>query len=144
MSLKKILQYMLSSFCFVVVPAVSQDSPTSGIEQPRAAFNRIESVLSGGSLEGLTDLLGPTVSIRLLVEEPGIVSGNHARVLLEHFLRVRRPASFVLTRISESQGQPFALGRLTWTQRGARTSAQVYISLRASARRWIIGQLNIY
>ena len=76
--------------------------------------------------------------------ESGYFSANQTASVLQRYFSSRASLSFEFSRYSDSGSTPYATGRLNFTSRGRRESAQIYVSLRFQDSKWVIGQFNIY
>lgn len=104
----------------------------------------VERGIASGSVADFAAHFPSQVSISLRGEGSGTYSSNQAYYLLDQFFRLRRFTGCKLTTVGESGGVPFATGSATFTLKGARENAQVYLSLTRSGDRWVISQINIY
>ncbi len=107
-------------------------------------FARIERGIAEGSIASQEDLFGATVTLRVLSDDPGRVSGSQARSILAGFFRVHKIVSFSFTKIDRQSDRPFATGRLIWIERGMRRSAQLFVALQRHAERMTISHFNVY
>ena len=116
----------------------------SNAREIRGLFDRIQRLITSGSVEGLLADLAPTVDMNIVGEEPGRYSSNQAASILSRFFLARKPLAFSFTSVADAVPLPYATGPLSSIQRGNRETAQVYVSLRRIGSRWRIAQLNIY
>jgi hypothetical protein len=104
----------------------------------------VERGIASGSVAEFAAHFPSQVSITLRGGEGGTYSSSQAYYLLDQFFRLRRFTGCRLSTVGESGGVPFATGNATFTIKGARESAQVYLALVRSGDRWVISQINIY
>jgi hypothetical protein len=104
----------------------------------------VERGIASGSVAAFAGHFPQQVSINLRGEGEGTYSSNQAYYLLDQFFRLRRFTGCRMSTVGESGGTPFATGSATFTLKGARQNAQVYLSLARSGDRWVISQINIY
>ena len=107
-------------------------------------FGTVQQGLASGSAGAFSGHLAPQVYINLRGGESGYYSANQAHYVLENYFKSRRLVNVKFSTIGESDANPYATGSATFIERGARSLAQVYVSLTRSGERWIITQINIY
>jgi len=107
-------------------------------------FALIERGIAEGSIASQEILFGATVTLRVLSDDPGRVSGSQARSILAGFFRMHTIVSFSFTKIDRRSDRPFATGRLVWIERGMRRSAQLFVALQRHAERMTISHFNVY
>ena len=107
-------------------------------------INDVERGIGSGSVTEFSAHFPSQVSISLRGEGSGTYSSNQAYYLLDQFFRQRRFTGCKLSTVGESGGTPFATGSASFTLKGGRETAQVYLSLSRSGDRWVISQINIY
>jgi hypothetical protein len=107
-------------------------------------FSTVQQGLASGSAGTFSAHLGPQVYVNLRGGESGYYSANQAHYVLENYFKSRRLVNVKFSTIGESDANPYATGSATFVERGARSLAQVYVSLTRSGDRWIITQINIY
>jgi hypothetical protein len=110
----------------------------------QSVIDDVERGIASGSVARFSTHFPPQVSISLRGEGSGTFSSNQAYYLLDQFFRSRRFTGCKLSTVGESGGIPFATGSASFTQKGGRETAQVYLSLTRSGDRWFIAQINIY
>ncbi len=116
----------------------------TGQSEVRRLFRVIEQGISGASLASAAPHFAPQVFVNMSSGESGYFSANQTVSILQRYFSGRSSLSFEFSRYSETGSTPYATGRLLFTMKGRRESAQVYISLRFSESRWVISQFNIY
>ena len=145
---------------FALVPILEPDSPHVRPQQlqqslvpkrstaQRATYqpvvDDVERGIGAGSVSEFSGHFSPQVSISLRGEGSGTYSSNQAYYLLDQFFRLRRFTGCKLSTVGESGGTPFATGSASFTLKGGRETAQVYLALVRSGNRWVISQINIY
>jgi hypothetical protein len=107
-------------------------------------FGTVQRGLASGSAAEFSGNLAPQVFVNLRGGESGYYSANQAHYVLENYFKTRRLINLKFSTIGESDANPYATGSATFVERGARSLAQVYVSLTRSGERWIITQINIY
>jgi len=118
--------------------------PTAQRPAYQSVIDDVERGIASGSVTDFSAHFPSQVSISLRAEGSGTYSSNQAYYLLDQFFRLRRFTGCKLSTVGESGGTPFATGSAAFTLKGARETAQVYLSLARSGDRWVISQINIY
>lgn len=110
----------------------------------RKVFGQIEQGIVNASLNSSSANFAQQVFVNMSDGESGYFSANQTVSILQRFLSNRTSLSFEFSRFNDTGPAPYATGRLTSVSRGRRESAQIYVSLRHQASRWVITQFNIY
>ena len=118
----------------------------STVQRPayQSVIDDVERGIASGAVAEFSAHFPSQVSISLRGEGSGTYSSNQAYYLLDQFFRLRRFTACKLSTVGESGGTPFATGSASFTLKGGRETAQVYLSLARSGDRWVISQINIY
>lgn len=106
-------------------------------------FEKIEIGISSGNVDLLSDYLSSQTYLSLSNGIGGYYSSNQAYYVLEDFFRDYKATGFRFGSIQSNNGSPFATGIYKYHFRGMKGSAQVFISLKRSARKWKITQISI-
>ena len=107
-------------------------------------FADIEAGLRSGDLGTFSGSLARQVYLNLSDIESGFFSENQALYILKDYFKTRRILSFKFTTISEVEGTPFATGGGTYLHRGSPEILQVYVAMKKSGNRWVIGQFSVF
>lgn len=128
------------------VPAITRElqSRTSSQADARRLFALIELSIANSSLASVSTHFARQVFVNMSGGESGYFSANQTVSILQRYCSNRTSLAFAFSRFSDTGSTPFATGRLTFSSRGRRESAQVYVSLRFQDSRWVISQFNIY
>jgi len=110
----------------------------------RKLFGIIEQSIVRSSLTSTSSHFAQQVFVNMSGGESGYFSANQTVSILQRYFSSRSSLAFEFSRFSDTGSTPYATGRLTFTARGRRESAQVYVSLRFLESRWVISQFNIY
>lgn len=110
----------------------------------RSFFGQVQHGIISSSLTTSPSYFANQVSVSISGGESGYYSSNQVLSLLQNYFTTRKQPSFEFSRFHDEGPAPYATGRLTFTSKGNRESAQVYVSLVQQDSRWVISQLNIY
>ena len=110
----------------------------------RKLFGVVEQSILKSSLTSASPHFAQQVFVNMSGGESGYFSANQTVSILQRYFSSRSSLAFEFSRFSDTGTTPYATGRLTFTARGRRESAQVYVSLRFQDSRWVISQFNIY
>jgi hypothetical protein len=135
----------------VLVPVISAgiafppgQSEQAGKMEIREVFDDVQRGICQGNVAIFSPHLHRQVRVTLHGGETGLYSANQAYYLLQNFLRDRTPVSFAFTTYGESDSTPYGTGNATFTFRGVRQHAQIYVALAPEGGRWVITHINIY
>lgn len=112
--------------------------------EARKLIRIIEQSILSASLTSASAHFAQQVFVNVSGAESGYFSANQTVSILHRYFSSRSSLAFEFSRFSDAGSTPYATGRLTYTVRGRRESAQVYVSLRFQDSRWFISQFNIY
>lgn len=110
----------------------------------RRLFGEIEQGIVSASFSSASASFAQQVFVNMSGGESGYFSANQTISILQRYLSSRTSLAFEFSRFNDTGPTPYATGRLTSSSRGRRESAQIYVSLRHQASRWVITQFNIY
>jgi hypothetical protein len=110
----------------------------------RVVFEEIQHGFETGNVGAFSSRLGTQVQVNLKNEESGSYSASHAYYILEKYLKGRKVLSFEFSAVGENEGTPFATGSVIFSHKGTREPAQVYVSLMASGKTWVIAEITVY
>ncbi|HMN47554.1 MAG TPA: DUF4783 domain-containing protein [Ignavibacteriaceae bacterium] len=106
-------------------------------------FNDIESSIKEGNVAGISKYFGQQTYFSLSNGINGYYSSNQAFYVLEDFFKLYKVTSFKFDHIKNDKNSSYATGRYSYDNRGKRSVAQVYISLKKIGNNWNITQLTI-
>lgn len=106
-------------------------------------FNDIESSIKEGDVSGISKYFGQQTYFSLSNGINGYYSSNQAFYVLEDFFKLYKVTSFKFDHIKNDKNSSYATGRYGYDNRGKRSVAQVYISLKKIGNNWNITQLTI-
>lgn len=106
-------------------------------------FNDIELSIKEGNVAGISKYFGQQTYFSLSNGINGYYSSNQAFYVLEDFFKLYKVTSFKFDHIKNDKNSSYATGRYSYDNRGKRSVAQVYISLKKIGNNWNITQLTI-
>ena len=118
---------------------VAQDKKS---DLDKTLFN-IEKGISKGSVAAFSDYFYNRTFLSLLDGTSDYYSSNQAYNVLQNFFNIYKPLDFSFTNVLSQSSYPSASGRLRYTYRGMRTTAQIFISLKKIDNNWKISQITI-
>ena len=114
-----------------------------GALQEELIFKDIESGIKDGSVERLSKYFGQQTYFSFSNGTNGYYSSNQAFYVVEDFFKLYRVTSFKLNHIKSDNNHSYATGKYNYDNKGQRSTAQVYISLKKIGANWIITQFTI-
>lgn len=106
-------------------------------------FDDIEVSIKEANVANLSKYLGAQTYFSLFNGVSGYYSPNQAYYILEDFFNFYRVTAFKFNQISKDKANPYATGTFSFDNKGKRSSAKVYISLKKIGDKWNITQLTI-
>ena len=106
-------------------------------------FKEIESGVKEGNVERISKYFGQQTYFSFSNGTNGYYSSNQAFYVLEDFLKLYRVTSFKLDNIKSDNNHSYATGKYNYDNKGQRSSAKVYISIKKIGTNWIITQFTI-
>jgi hypothetical protein len=106
-------------------------------------FKEIESGIKDGKVDRITKYFGQQTYFSFSNGINGYYSNNQAFYVLEDFFKLYRVTSFKFDYIKSDKNNGHATGNYNYDNRGQRSTAQVYISLKKIGSNWIITQFTI-
>ena len=113
------------------------------IQQEELIFREIESGVKEGNVERISKYFGQQTYFSFSNGTNGYYSSNQAFYVLEDFLKLYRVTSFKLDNIKSDNNHSYATGEYNYDNKGQRSSAKVYISIKKIGTNWIITQFTI-
>ena len=130
------------SFLFSQTSNLTQKTETK-IQQEELIFREIESGVKEGNVERISKYFGQQTYFSFSNGTNGYYSSNQAFYVLEDFLKLYRVTSFKLDHIKSDNNHSYATGKYNYDNKGQRSSAKVYISIKKIGTNWIITQFTI-
>ena len=112
-------------------------------QQEELIFREIESGVKEGNVERISKYFGQQTYFSFSNGTNGYYSSNQAFYVLEDFLKLYRVTSFKLDNIKSDNNHSYATGKYNYDNKGQRSSAKVYISIKKIGTNWIITQFTI-
>ena len=134
------------SFLFSQTSNLTQKSETktnTNTQQEELIFREIESGVKDGNVERISKYFGQQTYFSFSNGTNGYYSSNQAFYVLEDFFKLYRVTSFKLDHIKSDNNHSYATGKYNYDNKGQRSSAKVYISIKKIGTNWIITQFTI-
>lgn len=112
-------------------------------QQDELIFREIESGVKEGKVERIAKYFGQQTYFSFSNGTNGYYSSNQAFYVLEDFFKLYRVTSFKLDHIKTDNNHSYATGKYNYDNKGQRSSAKVYISIKKIGTNWIITQFTI-
>ena len=155
MSSRQIIFYMNKNYYILIIllplsVLFSQSSNLTGktdtkkdAQQEELIFKEIESGIKDGNVERISKYFGQQTYFSFSNGVNGYYSSNQAFYVVEDFFKLYRVTSFKLDNIKSDKNHSYATGKYNYDNKGQRSTAQVYISLKKIGTNWIITQFTI-
>jgi len=115
----------------------------SNTQQEELIFKEIESGVKEGNVERISKYFGQQTYFSFSNGTNGYYSSNQAFYVVEDFFKLYRVTSFKLDHIKSDNNHSYATGKYNYDNKGQRSSAKVYISIKKIGTNWIITQFTI-
>lgn len=112
-------------------------------QQEELIFREIESGVKDGNVERISKYFGQQTYFSFSNGTNGYYSSNQAFYVIEDFFKLYRVTSFKLDHIKSDNNHSYATGKYNYENKGQRSSAKVYISIKKIGINWIITQFTI-
>jgi len=146
---KIFLSFILSILIFTFSNNAQNESfqsnlkPKSIDEKNLNIILEIEQSIKNSDVLKLVRFINAQTYFSMMGNINGYYTTNQAYYMLEDFFKINKVQFFKFTQISSDTNNPYATGVLQYENKGRRSKAQVYISLRKIGDNWIISQLSI-
>lgn len=111
--------------------------------QQESIFKEIEIGIKAGNVEKISRYFGSQTYFSFSNGINGYYSSNQAFYVLEDFFNIYKVTSFKFDYIKNDKFNSHATGKYYYDNKGQRSAAQVYISLKKVGPNWIITQFTI-
>lgn len=112
-------------------------------EKVKYIFNQIEKGLNNSIVSEFSQYFFNDTYISLVNGITGYYTANQSFYILQDFLSLYVPFKFTFSNISTDINSPFVTGSLKYDYKGVRSTARVFISLKAFGDNWHITQITI-
>ncbi len=112
-------------------------------ESANLLFKEIENGISSGKVSAFSRYFSPQIYLSLSNGVSGYYSSNQAYYVLAEYFRLNQAASFAFGNVQEEESGMYAIGSYDYLVKGKRESAQVYVSLKNTGKKWKITQITI-
>jgi len=106
-------------------------------------FVEIESAISDADVAKISKYFGQKTYFSFSNGINGYYSSNQAFYVLEDFFKLYKVTSFKFDHIKNDKNNSYATGKYYYDNKGKRSSAQVYMSIKKVGINWNITQLTI-
>ena len=114
-----------------------------GAQQEELIFKEIESGIKDANVERISKYFGQQTYFSFSNGINGYYSSNQAYYVLEDFFKLYRVTSFKMDNVKSDSNHSYATGKYNYDNKGQRSSAKVYISIKKIGTNWIITQFTI-
>ncbi len=114
-----------------------------GVQQEELIFKEIESGIKDANVERISKYFGQQTYFSFSNGINGYYSSNQAYYVLEDFFKLYRVTSFKMDNVKSDSNHSYATGKYNYDNKGQRSTAQVYISIKKIGHNWIITQFTI-
>lgn len=106
-------------------------------------FQDLENNIREANIVGISKYFGQQTYFSLSNGISGYYSANQAYYVLEDFFKIYKVTSFKFDHIKTDKNTSYATGKYGYENKGKRSIAQVYISVKKIGNNWNITQLTI-
>ena len=121
----------------------SRNETKKSNQQEEFIFKEIESAIKNADVENLSKYFGQQTYFSLSNGTNGYYSNNQAFYVVEDFFNLYKVTSFRFDYVKVDKNNSHATGKYNFDNKGQRSSAQVYISIKKIGTNWIITQFTI-
>lgn len=111
--------------------------------QDELIFKEIETGIREAEVTKISKYFGQQTYFSFSNGINGYYSNNQAFYVVDDFFKLYRVISFKFDHIKSDKNNSYATGKYNYDNRGQRSSAQVYISLKKIGNNWNITQFTI-
>ncbi len=134
-------------FCLIIFPQQNDLLPKKdkSLKNQNEAeiFHDLEDKIREGNIVGISKYFGQQTYFSLSNGISGYYSANQAYYVLEDFFKLYKVTSFKFDHIKTDKNNSYATGKYGYDNKGKRSVAQVYISVKKVGNNWNITQLTI-
>lgn len=122
---------------------IQKFKPGTKSDSNQIVISELEESIKNADVIKLARFVNSKTYFSLMGNINGYYTTNQAFYLLEDFFKIYRVQSFKFNQVNSYENNPYATGTLYYENKGRRSKAQVYISLKRVGENWIISQLSI-
>lgn len=145
--MKKLLYIIILLFfsvSFAQTNNLTRKSETKKVnQQEEIIFKEIEAAIKDADVENLSKYFGQQTYFSFSNGTNGYYSSNQAFYVVEDFFKLYKVTSFKFDYVKVDKNNSHATGKYNYDNRGRRSTAQVYISIKKIGTNWIITQFTI-
>lgn len=134
-------------FCLIIFPQQNDLLPKKdkSLKNQNEAeiFHDLEDNIREGNIVGISKYFGQQTYFSLSNGISGYYSANQAYYVLEDFFKLYKVTSFKFDHIKTDKNSSYATGKYGYDNKGKRSVAQVYISVKKVGNNWNITQFTI-
>ncbi|MCX8010375.1 MAG: DUF4783 domain-containing protein [Ignavibacteria bacterium] len=112
-------------------------------QEPLEIFDRIVEGFEDGNISRVASSFSSQIYLSLNSGERGYYSSSQAYYILQNYFKIYRVISFKLTSRLVNSPTPYCAGKLYYSFKGTKNTAQVYIGLTLIENKWEITQITI-
>lgn len=132
------------SISFSQTTNLTRKSETKKVnQQEEKIFEEIESAIKDADVDDLSKYFGQQTYFSFSNGTNGYYSNNQAFYVVEDFFKLYKVTSFKFDYVKIDKNNSHATGKYNYDNKGQRSTAQVYISIKKIGTNWIITQFTI-
>jgi len=112
-------------------------------QQEEIIFKEIETSIKDANVKNLSKYFGQQTYFSFSNGTNGYYSNNQAFYVVEDFFNLYKVTSFKFDYVKVDKNNSHATGKYNYDNKGQRSTAQVYISIKKIGNNWIITQFTI-
>ncbi len=122
---------------------IRKNDSNKNTQQGELIFKEIETGIREAEVTKISKYFGQQTYFSFSNGINGYYSNNQAFYVIDDFFKLYRVISFKFDHIKYDTNNSYATGKYNYDNRGQRSSAQVYISLKKIGNNWNITQFTI-
>lgn len=129
---------------FAQTSNLTRNKETKKVDQQEdLIFKEIESAIKNADVNKISKYFGQQTYFSFSNGINGYYSSNQAFYVIEDFFNLYKVTSFKFDYVKVDKNNSHATGKYNYDNKGQRSSAQVYISIKKIGNNWIITQFTI-
>ena len=122
---------------------INRSNTNKNIQSEEIIFREIESGIKEAEIKNISKYFGSQTYFSFSNGINGYYSTNQAYYVLEDFFNLYKVTSFKFDHIKTDKNISYATGKYNFDNKGKRSTAQVYISIKKIGTSWQITQFTI-